>query len=218
MTWIVQQDSDADIGARATFPVVLPTSPAPRVLTITATNPAAISESPYDASQEVQDSSSDPLIIEIEYPPMKRAAAEVLLGRLGSLRGSFRTFYFGDPVGYYPRGTALGNPVVDGAGQTGSSLATKGWGVHQEAALRAGDWLQVGNFLYKSSTGMASDAHGNGTIDIFGSLRASPADDDPITLIGSMGLFRLLPDQDLSWTISGARLYVINSFKAREAF
>lgn len=44
-------------------------------------------------------------------------------------------------------GTLLGSPVVDGNGQLGSTLSTKGWDYSNDSPLKAGDYLTVNSEL-----------------------------------------------------------------------
>lgn len=61
------------------------------------------------------------------------------------LNGRQGTFLFGDRIRATPLGSAGGSPLVDGGGQTGQSLVTKGWPLSTDGNLLAGDWLQIGD-------------------------------------------------------------------------
>lgn len=102
-----------------------------------------------------------------------------------------------------------GTPLVNGASQTGSSLATKGWTAAAASRLNVGDVFTVAgvyavNPLTKQSTGslqqfvvtaaFSSDGSGNGSVAIYPSIvtsgatqtvSASPADGAAITVVGA---------------------------------
>ena len=83
-----------------------------------------------------------------------------------------------------PRGSVAGAPVVNGASQTGLTLAVRGFTAHAPLVLRSGDWIQVqaldggGNLrtrLYKNLLDVNADESGDATLNIFPRLRESPA-------------------------------------------
>lgn len=104
-----------------------------------------------------------------------------------------------------------GTPLVNGAGQTGSSLATKGWTAAAASRLVVGDVFTVAgvfavNPQNRQSTGQlqqfvvtaafSSDGSGNGSVSISPSIvtsgatqtvTASPADGAVITVVGAAG-------------------------------
>src|SRR5947209_8742691 len=105
--------------------------------------------SPFTAQSQVFDWAAQFWEAQIALPPMVRADAERWAAFFGLCRGKFNAFMLGDPAGKTPRGTALGVPVVDGAGQSGNVLSTRGWTANQAGVLRAGDYIQCVNRLYK---------------------------------------------------------------------
>lgn len=78
---------------------------------------------------------------------MADAVAEDWIASLLALKGRQGTFLLGDSILKAPRGTALGTPVVSGAGQTGDTLITSGWPVASNGLLKKGDWIQLGSGL-----------------------------------------------------------------------
>lgn len=81
---------------------------------------------------------------------------------------------------YKARGTLAGAPLVNGAGQTGYTLNTKGWTPSSSLVLRAGDMFQVTNgTLHQLVMVMAdanSDVSGNASVSIEPTLRFAPTD------------------------------------------
>jgi hypothetical protein len=111
---------------------------------------------------------------------------------------------------------------VNGAGQTGRTLNTKGWPAPAFGpypyVLRPGDWLQIGYRLYRNLTSkIISDPGGVGlvTLDIWPPLREPPADGDAIIVTNTLGLWRLKSNQR-KWSITESRFYGLQ-FEIREA-
>lgn len=121
------------------------------------------------------------------------------------LNGPKGTFLVGDSLARDPQGVATGTPLVNGGSQTGNSLITDGWTGNTTNILKAGDYLQIGNRLYKNLQDVNSDSGGNATLDIFPRLRESPANNAGITLSNTIGTFRL-PEIDYE-------LYTSDPFK-----
>ena len=148
-------------------------------------------------------------------PPMKRADAEVWISFLLSLKGQRGTFLMGDPNCATPRGSAsstAGTPVVNGADQTGDSLAIDGLPVSENGYLLAGDYIQLGGgssaTLHKVLTNVDSNASGEATLDIWPSIRTAPADDSTVVVASAVGNFRLSTNQS-DWSINNASFYGI---------
>ena len=124
-------------------------------------------------------------------PAMQRASAEAWHGFLLSLNGPWGTFTLYDPLARQPQGSAAGTPLVNGGSQTGQSLITDGWVPSTTGILKAGDYIQIGQSLYKIMKDADSDGSGNATFDIFPRLRSSPVDNTPIITDTCRGIFRL---------------------------
>jgi hypothetical protein len=118
----------------------------------------------------------------------------------------------GDPVNTQPRGVASGTPLVDGAGQTGNQLNTKGWTPNITGILRAGDWVQLGtgatSRLYKVLDDVNSNANGEATLTLFPNLRSSPANNAALTISSPKGVWRLAAN-DVGYDIQTGQFYGI---------
>lgn len=112
----------------------------------------------------------------------------------------------------FTTGTQGGTPQVNGAGQTGSSIASKGWS-NTTAVLNVGDIIFFAgvhriNPLTRQSTGdlrpfvvtanVASDGSGNANIPV------ACVDGDGITLAGPYQTVDVSPANNASITVSGA--------------
>jgi hypothetical protein len=126
------------------YPVSLPAGASPRIITLKGVNESSITESPFTAEQQVQSFPVDRWQAEIEYPPMDRAAAEVLNSRLLALYGAGGVVYLGDSSSSAPRGVATGTPLISGASQAGKILLVSGCTPSVTGWLKEGDWLQFG--------------------------------------------------------------------------
>lgn len=201
-----------------TYPLTPPASPAPRHFRLSRSAVVGVHTSPFTLSEQVQRHAGQRWGLSVSLPPMKRDAAEEWIAFLVALNGIEGTFVMGDPAGAAPRGVATGTPLVDGGGQTGGVLNTKGWTASQTGILKAGDWIQLGSAsaprLHKVLTDADSDGAGLASLDIWPNLRASPADNDPITISSAKGLFRLAGN-DQEWPVDEALFYGID-FEAVE--
>lgn len=184
------------------YPISLPAAPAPSGIRITPLAAVAASRSPFTLQQFTYEHAGQAWQAQISYPVMDRAEFEPLATALMKLNGIFGTFLLGVSAITTPRGSELGTPLVDGAGQSGQSLATKGWTANESGVLLAGDFFQLGSGatarLYKALDDVDADAGGLAAIDFWPRLRESPAADAAITTSGCQGLFRLASNE-LPW-------------------
>lgn len=175
--------------------------------------------SPFTLQQNVQEHQGEAWIVEIAVGTMKRADAEAWAAIFLLLGGRSNTFLFGDPAGTAARGSVPGAPKVDGAGQTGRTLDTKGWTASQTGVLLAGDWIQVGSGatqrLYKVTEDADSDGSGLAALSIWPRLRESPDDSETLVVANCKGTFRL-GSNTMEWDID-ASLFYQTSFVAVEA-
>jgi hypothetical protein len=179
------------------FPISLPAT-ATRRLRFRQTAAVAVGQSPYTYAQQVQRRQGQVWTVEVEYPPLERAAAEALHAALCSLNGREGTFLFGDYAHQSPRGTATGTPLVKGASQTGEDLITDGWSNSITGILKAGDWIQLGSGstarLYKVLADANSNGSGEATLTLWPRIFTAWADNAALTLSYPKGNFRLTTD------------------------
>jgi len=198
----------------------------------------AISASPFTFQQQVQVHQGQIWAAEIHLPPLEHDEAQEWIAALLSLNGIQGTFYLGDPAHRQPRGIPTGTPNVDGAGQKGQSLATKGWGgapyiITESGAtlvmesgekiiteqtfgspgqLLAGDWIQLGSGstqrIYRVLKDVNPDGDGKAIIDIWPRLRESPEDEALLVFQNTMGIFRMA-DNEMIWDIDNLMKYGI---------
>lgn len=193
-----------------TYPLSIPSTPGIASVRFTPMSVVAVSQSPFTLQDQVQGFAGQRWQVEMSLPTMQRANAEQWITFLLSLNGRLGTFLFGDPAGKQPRGSALGTPVVDGAGQTGGSLQTSGWQTNENGVLLKGDYIEIGTSLLTRLYKVLNDANANGSgeaeIDIWPDLQVSPADAGPLIITQATGLFRL-SSNEMPYSINEAMHY-----------
>ena len=202
------------------YPLAFPSTGIAQI-TMTARNSVAISSSPFTFRQQVQKNVGSRWEATITLPPLLRANADVWIAFLMSLGGQYGTFTMGDPVAATPRGSARttpGTPLVNGASQSGGTVAVDGLPASETNYLRAGDYIQLGSGatsqLYKVLEDVTSNASGQANISIWPDLR-SPIDDSTVVVQNAVGVFRL-SSPETSFNIDTASVYGI-SFAVVEA-
>ena len=203
------------------YPLSLPTTIGIAQIELRAINAVAISRSPFTFDSQVHEYQGKMWQADITLPPMKRDLAEDWIAFLMSLKGHLGTFYLGDPNAVTPRGSARNSDTitVDGATSSGSTINIQSAPLSETNYLKAGDYLQVGSGtnrqLFKVLTNTDTDASGTATVDVWPNVRTSIADNAPVTVESTKGLFRLASNEQ-SWSINEASTYGI-TFGAIEA-
>lgn len=136
---------------------------------------------------------------------LAEADSALVQGFLAQLRGQAGRFYLHNLARPTPRGSATGTPLVKGASQTGTSIATDGWTPSQAGILKVGDFFKIGDEL-KMVVGadVASDSGGNATIVFEPPIRSSPADNSAIATGSPTAIFKL-PGDDNGWATGTGR-------------
>lgn len=137
--------------------------------------------------------------VSLPYYNLRDPDAALLQAFLVSLRGRANRFTVHPMARPRPRGVATGAPMVAGAGQSGSTLATDGWTPNVIGILKAGDFIGVNGELKMIVADVSSNGIGQATLTFEPPLRASPADNALITTSQPTATFML--DEDASsWT------------------
>lgn len=199
-----------------TYPITLPSSPAPSRLRIYPRAIVAVAASPFSGAQQVYQHQGQFWQADITLPPMRRADADAWIAAMLQLNGRYGTFRLGDAARINPRGDASGTPLVKGAGQTGQSLITDGWTAGVTGILKQGDYIEVASRLYMVMVDADSDGSGNATLDIWPRLRAATIDNEAITVRSCRGIFRLASNE-MPWDALPANMVDSISFTAIEA-
>jgi hypothetical protein len=166
----------------------MPTFPSPTLLQsvkITSWSPTLISQA-HNLARQVRSKGAHRWIVEAELPDtLTRAEAAPIMAFMAALRGQYTAFDIALPVIGTTRGAGGGTPLVDGAAQTGRSVATKGWPI-ATAILKAGDFITfAGDYkVYMLTADVSSDGSGDATLAIEPALFSSPADEAAVTVTG----------------------------------
>jgi hypothetical protein len=126
--------------------------------------------------------------LEMSFPPMKPAQAQKLEAFLWRLDGAAHRAVLRD-FSYRRQGTGAGTPVVNGANQTGYTLATSGW-TAGGTQLYAGDRIGVNGQMLVVAEDFSSA--GSGTITLAHPLRSSPDDGAAIEVSNPAARFVLV--------------------------
>ena len=114
-------------------------------------------------------------------PRMKRAEAMLWKAFFLKCEGSAYTFNAYDPDATSPLGAWTGTPLVNGASQTGSTLAIDGCTADVFGWGMAGDYFSVGGELKQLTQDADTNGSGETTLYFKPALRSSPADNAAIT-------------------------------------
>lgn len=134
---------------------------------------------------------------------MTAADSALLRSWFAKLRGQSGRFYLHNMAQPTPRGAAGGTPVVNGVGQSGTTLATAGWPVNT-TVLKEGDFFGVNGELKIVVADVTSNSTGAASITFEPPLRSSPANAAGITTTKPLAVFKLDEDTARWTTVAGA--------------
>lgn len=197
------------------YPLTFPTSVTPKSGTFRLRRATSSSVSPFTFRRQVYKFSGETWEGNVTFPPLTQDQVADLQAFLTDLQGQYGTFLYGDPnyLAQGPRGLASGSPLVNGASQTGNSLAVDGLSNNLTGWLKKGDYIQIGTTTSSRLHMVVDDVNTNGsgqaTIPIYPAIRTSPADNAAIIVNGAKGLFRLA-SSEVEWDIGEANLYSVS--------
>ena len=118
------------------------------------------------------------------------------------------------PVDPTAQSASTATPLVNGAAQTGRTLATDGWPV-STTVLVAGQFVTIGNQLLQLTENITSNASGVATLTFEPPIRISPADNAAIEYKNPYCLMYMLEEPTLS--VENGYVYSL-SLGLRESF
>ena len=189
------------------YPLTTPTTIGIESIELRAVNAVAISQSPFTYKQQVVSHGGQKWEASISIPSVHRDKAAQWKAMLVGLKGQTGTFLLGDPDYATPQGT-VSSCVLSGAAGSDSAV------VVMTGTLKAGDYIQLGTGSSSKLHQVLLDQSGNGTIQIWPSLRSTYSN-ATVVFNSPKGVFRLATNMT-SWTINNASTYGI-SFEAVEA-
>ena len=163
--------------------------------------------SPLNGATSTQEFPGAKWLVTYTLPPMVRADAAAWQAFFTQLRGQSGRFFGFDPSAKTPRGVATGTPIVNGAGQTGTSLITSGWTISITGILKAGDYFQVGNELKQITQDINSSGAGAATLVFEPPLRNAPSNGASIITTNPTCIMMLNSDDMAAWDIDEALHY-----------
>lgn len=201
------------------YPLAFPSVSGVRSISWGVDTVRQVSESPYTLQRQVYRHMGERWRLLVELPAMKREHAAEWESFLLLLDGGYGTFLFGDVFNPFPRGKAFGTPVVDGnVSSLGKTLRTRGWNANVEGILKAGDKIQLGNYLHQVLRDANSDGTGSATLDVFPRLREQYTDGISIITANAKGRFQLANTNGGVLSQIGIQgSYSLNSFEIVEA-
>jgi len=174
------------------FPVTSPTPFKTQQVTWKQVSVVSFAMSPFTGQRQVQKMQAQYWEFDMTLPPLLRTNAQAVAAFLLSLNGSEGTFYYGPVLDAIPLGIGTGTPLVNGANQAGQDLATNGWTPNTPGILKAGDWVQVGQYLHRNLVDVNSDATGHATLSLWPMIRPNIADNTTIITRNPVGIFYLI--------------------------
>lgn len=165
----------------------------------------AVRENEFNYKQEVQVFSGERITLQVSFRRHDPESAGRLESFLLKLRGSAGVFRFGDPYHSQPLGRAVGLPEVETAQAGSQTFTTTGWTPNVQAQLKQGDYIQIGDRLYRTLDDVHSDSSGAAEIKVFPSLRETYSVETPLILRNATGLFRLSNTPSFSRTPIGQK-------------
>ena len=200
------------------YPLTLPTATGIVTQNFSLTRAVAVTTSPFTFQTQVHQHQGEFWRTVISLPPMLRANANIWLSFLLQLRGRRGTFKIGDQDAKTITGAATGTIRVNGASQTGNQVALDGFANSTSNVFKAGDYIQIGSYLYMVIEDVSSNASGEADVKIEPALRSSLetiADDTTVIYSNTTTIMRL-DTNELGWQTDKVSKYGI-SFSASEA-
>lgn len=189
--------------------VAFPSSPKPRSARVSFISNVGLTTSEFTYQVRKQRNAGQRWEIDLELPPMTGEQAGQWMAFLVKMNGVEGTTQVPDPDRQTAYGVATGTPLINGASQTGGTIITDGWTTSQTGIMKAGDLLQIGDYMYMVLDDCNSDGSGNATINIGPDLRESPADNAAITVQDVTTKCRLAGNS-AQWTTDNMKNYGMN--------
>lgn len=199
-----------------TYPIDFPSEIYLNGFNITSVNAVSSSQSPFDYTTQTFDFGGEIWQVSGSLPPMSRTTSGPYRAFVTKLKGQLGSFLLPMPE-TAPLGVGGGTPIVNGASQDGDELDISGAPTSTAGWLKAGDWLQLGSGattrLHQVLDDVDTDGSGEATINIYPSLRSSPANGASVVINNCKGLFKL--DSEPAVDLNIDKFYLIN-FTATE--
>ena len=200
------------------YPLTFPTVSGVTTQRFSLVRTVAVSTSPFTGQDQVVQHEGEYWTTQIQFPPMLKAKAAVVIAFLLQLRGRRGTFKIGDQDRKTIQGVATGTIRVNGASQTGNQVALDGFANSTSNVFKAGDYITIGSYLYMVTEDVTSNASGEADVKIEPALRQgieTIADDATVTYSNTTTVMRL-DSNETGWDTDQVSKYGI-SLSATEA-
>lgn len=188
------------------YPLSTPTTIGFESIELRAINAVATSQSPFTYKQQIVSHGGQRWEASVNIPPVRRDLAAEWKAFLTALKGQTGTFLLGDPDYSSPRGDVSSCTLSGSAGDETAAVIMIG-------TFKAGDYIQLGSGSSARLHQVLIDQTGNGSLEIWPSLRADYTG-ETVIFSNPKGVFRLSSNMT-SWNINSSSAYGI-SFEAVE--
>lgn len=137
-------------------------------------------------------------IATLQWAALRRTDADLLQALMVQMRGRTNRLVMWNVVRPTVRGVGGGSPLVNGAGQTGSTINIDGLPVNTNGIYIAGDFLGIGSELKMVTATVNSNGSGQAAVSFEPPLRAAPADNSAIVTTQPTAKFMLM-NNEVSW-------------------
>lgn len=200
------------------YPLTFPTVTGVTTQRFSLVRTVAVSTSPFTGQDQVVQHEGEYWTTQIQFPPMLKAKAAVVIAFLLQLRGRRGTFKIGDQDRKTIQGVATGTIRVNGASQTGNQVALDGFANSTSNVFKAGDYITIGSYLYMVTEDVTSNSSGEADVKIEPALRQgieTIADNATVTYTNTTTVMRL-DSNETGWDTDQVSKYGI-SLSATEA-
>ena len=200
------------------YPLTFPTVSGVTTQRFSLVRTVAVSTSPFTGQDQVVQHEGEYWTTQIQFPPMLKAKAAVVIAFLLQLRGRRGTFKIGDQDRKTIQGVATGTIRVNGASQTGNQVALDGFANSTSNVFKAGDYITIGSYLYMVTEDVTSNSSGEANVRIEPALRQgieTISDDATVTYSNTTTVMRL-DSNETGWDTDQVSKYGI-SLSATEA-
>lgn len=200
------------------YPLTLPTATGITTQRFSLTRIVGVSQSPFTRQEQVIQHQGEFWSATVQLPSMMKNTAAQWLAFLLQLRGRRGTFKLGDQDRKTIQGTATGTILVNGAAQTGNQVALDGFANSLNNVFKAGDYIQIGSFLYMVTENVNSNATGEANVRIEPALRTgleAIPDNTTVIYLNTTTVMRL-DSNEVAWDTDQVSKYGI-SFSCSEA-
>lgn len=193
--------------------ITFPSSPKPSGMSWRLKQPAQQNISEWTGARQVLASGRGWWECNVTLPPIVgESSVNAWRSFIAKARGAANDFQV--PVNEIAQSSSTATPRINGAGQTGRSLATDGW-PNSTTTLSAGQFVTIGDQLLQLTADVVSNGTGEATISFEPAIRVSPADNALIEYKNPYALMYFV--EDAGYTVEPGLVYSI-SLNLRESF